>query len=177
MYIYNGKLDIDKIADDFSGYLWTIVHNAGITESDDIKDIISDTYLILWNNQEKLDVNKNLSPYLIGILKNLIKRYKSKFKKTIIENNIEDYEEILCESEGLDLIIENRDINSAILKILNTMKDEDKEIFENYYFEERKIKEIAIEYNVSESKVKTKLHRLRKKIRKELLKGGYSING
>ena len=41
----------------------------------------------------------------------------------------------------------------------------------------RKIKEIAITYNISESKVKTKLHRIRNKIRKELLKGGYSLNG
>ena len=41
----------------------------------------------------------------------------------------------------------------------------------------RKIKEIASINNISESKVKVMLHRTRNKLRKELLKGGYSLNG
>ena len=37
---------------------------------EDIEEIISDTYLILWNNQYKLDLDKKLSSYLVGIVKN-----------------------------------------------------------------------------------------------------------
>lgn len=37
----------------------------------------------------------------------------------------------------------------------------------------KKGKEIAKELNITEIKVKTKLHRIRKKIKKELMEGGY----
>lgn len=177
MYMENGELNFEKIVDDFSRYLWTIISNTGIYENDEIKEIMSDAFLILWQNQEKLDINKALSPYLVGIVKNLIKRYFYKFSKLKIENNIDDYEDVLLEQDGIDIIIEKNAINLEISKILNKMKSEEKDIFIDFYYEERKIKEIAIKYNYSESKIKTKLHRIRKKIRKELLKGGYSVDG
>lgn len=175
MYVKNNKLDIDKIIDEYSGYLYKIVENAGSFSKEDIEEIVSDTFLILWNNQYKLDLNKELSPYLVGIVKNLIKqKYKIFYK---INDNIEDFENKLFESENIDLILENKDINEKIISILNNLKQEEKDIFYEFYYYQKRIKEIAIMYNISESKVKTKLHRLRNKIRKELLKGGYSLNG
>ena len=42
MYIKNDELDLDGVIDDFSGYLWTIIKNAGIYQNEDIEDIISD---------------------------------------------------------------------------------------------------------------------------------------
>ena len=175
MYIKGNVLDIDKIIDDFSGYLYTIIQNAGNFMKEDIEEIISDTYLILWNNQYKLDLDKKLSSYLVGIVKNLIKQ-KYKIFNNIYEN-IECYEEILITNERLDVVIENNEINRKIIELLNKLKVEDKEIFYEYYFYSRKIKEIASINNISESKVKVMLHRTRNKLRKELLKGGYSLNG
>ena len=175
MYIKDNVLDIDKIIDDFSGYLYTIIQNAGSFAKEDIEEIISDTYLILWNNQYKLDLDKKLSAYLVGIVKNLIKQ-----KYKILNNsyeNIECYEDILITNERLDIVIENNEINRKIIELLNELKQDDREIFYEYYFYSRKIKEIASINNISESKVKVMLHRTRNKLRKELLKGGYSLNG
>ena len=175
MYIKDNVLDIDKIIDDFSGYLYTIIQNAGNFIKEDIEEIISDTYLILWNNQYKLDLDKKLSSYLVGIVKNLIKQKYKIFNNSY--DNIESYEDILITNEGLDAVIENNEVNLKIIELLNEIKEDDKEIFYEYYFYSRKIKEIAIENNISESKVKIILHRTRNKLRKELLKGGYSLNG
>ena len=175
MYIKENVLDIDKIIDDFSGYLYTIIQNAGNFMKEDIEEIISDTYLILWNNQYKLDLDKKLSAYLVGIVKNLIKQ-----KYKILNNsyeNIECYEDILITNERLDIVIENNEINRKIIELLNELKQDDREKFYEYYFNSRKIKEIASINNISESKVKVMLHRTRNKLRKELLKGGYSLNG
>lgn len=175
MYIKENVLDIDKIIDDFSGYLYTIIQNAGNFMKEDIEEIISDTYLILWNNQYKLDLDKKLLAYLVGIVKNLIKQ-----KYKILNNsyeNIECYEDILITNERLDIVIENNEINRKIIELLNELKQDDREIFYEYYFYSRKIKEIASINNISESKVKVMLHRTRNKLRKELLKGGYSLNG
>ena len=175
MYIKEDMLDIDKIINDFSGYLYTIIQNTGSFKKEDIEEIISDTYLILWNNQYKLDLDKKLSSYLVGIVKNLIKQKYKVFNNSY--ENIESYEDVLITNEGLDVVIENNEVNRKIIELLNKLKEDDKEIFYEYYFYSRKIKEIAIENNISESKVKIILHRTRNKLRKELLKGGYSLNG
>lgn len=175
MYIKKDMLDIDKIIDDFSGYLYTIIQNSANFQKEDIEEIIADTYLILWNNQYKLDLDKKLSSYLVGIVKNLIKQ---KYKLFYNNNeNIENYEELLIVNESIDVVIENNEVNRKIIELLNKMKKEDKEIFYEYYFYSRKIKEIATINNISESKVKVILHRTRNKLRKELLKGGYGFNG
>ncbi len=175
MYIKKDMLDIDKIIDDFSGYLYTIIQNSANFQKEDIEEIIADTYLILWNNQYKLDLEKKLSSYLVGIVKNLIKQ---KYKLFYNNNeNIENYEELLIVNESIDVVIENNEVNRKIIELLNKMKKEDKEIFYEYYFYSRKIKEIATINNISESKVKVILHRTRNKLRKELLKGGYGFNG
>lgn len=175
MYIKDNVLDIDKIIDDFSGYLYTIIQNAGNFMKEDIEEIISDTYLILWNNQYKLDLDKKLSSYLVGIVKNLIKQKYKIFNNNY--ENIESYEDILITNERLDVVIENNEVNRKVIELLNKIKAEDKEIFYEYYFYSRKVKEIASINNISESKVKIILHRTRNKLRKELLKGGYSLNG
>jgi len=175
MYIKGKVIDIDKIINDFSGYLYTIIQNAGSFAKEDIEEIISDTYLILWNNQYKLDLDKKLSAYLVGIVKNLIKQKYKIFNNTY--ENIENYEDILIENEKLDIVIENNEVNRKIIELLNKIKPDDKEIFYEYYFYSRKIREIATLNNISESKVKVILHRTRNKLRKELLKGGYSLNG
>ena len=106
MYINNNMLDIDKIVDDYSAYLYTIIKNAGSFDKEDIEEIISDTYLILWNNQNKLDLDKKLSSYLVGIVKNLIrKRYKIFYN---VKENIEDYNEKLIENSNFDVVLLNK---------------------------------------------------------------------
>ena len=58
---------------------------------------------------------------------------------------------------------------------LEEMKKIDKEIFLLYYFEEKKVREIAVIYGITESKVKSKLYRVRKKISKKIREEGYDI--
>ena len=54
------------------------------------------------------------------------------------------------------------------------MKQEDIDIFNFFYYENRKINEISKMLNLTEFNVKSRLHRIRKKLKKELFKGGYS---
>lgn len=61
------------------------------------------------------------------------------------------------------------------MKELEKMKKIDKEIFLLYYFDEKKVKEIASIYQITETRVKSKLFRVRKKIRKKIKEEGYDI--
>ena len=165
-YIINGKLDIEQIMREYTGYIYTIIQNkSGNFTKEDIEEIISDTFTCLWNNQEKLDINKDLSPYLSGITKNLIMK---KYRTLKNHEDIEDFDEKLVASEGLELFYENQEKYKIIEKQLSQMKQEDKEIFMMYYYENRKIREISGVLNITESKIKSKLSRLRKKFNKLL---------
>lgn len=56
------------------------------------------------------------------------------------------------------------------------MKNEDKDIFIMYYYENIKLNEISRRLKISESKVKVKLYRIRKKLKKVLNERGYVEN-
>ena len=56
------------------------------------------------------------------------------------------------------------------------MKTEDRNIFIKYYYYEKSINEIANDFKISESKVKSKLFRIRKKLHKAFKKRGYISN-
>ncbi len=167
-YLEKEELNIELIMKDYAGYIYTIIKNASNLSSEDIEEIISDVFLTVWNNREKLDIEKELSPYIAGITKNLIKK---KYRSNKTYENIEDYEEKLISIEGIDLYSEQDEQNEQIIKKLKTLKEEDRKIFMMFYYEDKKIKEISSILEISQSKVKMKLHRIRKKL-KQSLKGG-----
>ena len=164
---FNGKtLLIENIVNDFSNYIYTIIRNSNLNISDeDIEELVSDVIFIIWKNQDKLNINKKIAPYIAGITKNLLKK---KYRDTKIYDNLEDYENNLVEDSDIEQqFIENERIKS-IMKHLDKLKKEDKSIFILYYFKENNINDIAKALNMSESKVKSKLFRTRKKLKKHL---------
>ncbi|MBS6252114.1 MAG: sigma-70 family RNA polymerase sigma factor [Clostridium sp.] len=63
------------------GYVYIIIKNSGyLFSNEDIEEIASDVFLIIWRNKEKLDINKEISPYIAGITKNLIRKKKRDIK-------------------------------------------------------------------------------------------------
>lgn len=74
-YIENDALNIEKVINEYSGYIYIIVKNLAkeTISKEDIEEIISDVFVKFWNNREKLDKTKPIKNYLAGITKNLIK--------------------------------------------------------------------------------------------------------
>lgn len=74
----------------------------------------------------------------------------------------------------MDKIVILKEQNNFIQDTLKKMKEEDYNIFIMFYYEGKKIDEIAKKLDVSNSKIKVSLHRIRKKIKISLNKGGYN---
>ena len=76
-YMENDELNIEKIIANYTPYLYTILKNKKPNiEDEDIEEIISDVFLIVWKNQKKLELEKDMSSYLVGVLKNLYYKLK-----------------------------------------------------------------------------------------------------
>lgn len=171
-YIEDNKLKIEEIMCDYKNYIYTIIRNFNLNLSnEDSEEIVLDVFLTLWKNQSKLDINKSLSSYIGGITKNLIK-YKYRQNKTVL--NIEDFEGTLIEVNKIELFLIQDEKKKIIINELDKMKAEEKQVFMGYYYDNNTIKQIAIKLNLSESKVKIILFRIRKKLKKKLKERGYS---
>ena len=165
-YIKNNELDLERIINEYSSYIATIINNMASTNlsNEDKEEIISEVFFILWKNKHKLDINKNLSSYIAGITRNLVKEYLRKIK---INVDISDYENSLYGYDKIDFLDTNIQEIRHIEKKLENMKEIDKTIFLDFYYSSKSIKDIAKEQKISEFSVKQRLYRIRNKIRKE----------
>ena len=66
----------------------------------------------------------------------------------------------------------SKELVSYIEQKIKGLKDIDMKIVNLFYYSSVSIKDIAKKLNISELNVKTRLHRIRKKIKKELNNGG-----
>ena len=150
-----------------------IIKNSGyLFSNEDIEEIASDVFLAVWKNKEKLDINKEITPYMAGVTKNLILKKKNNIKNE--NENIEEFKNVLYEkNNNIHNQIEESEKITILTKELTKMKEEDKKIFTYYYYQSKSIKDISNLLKISQIKVKSILSRVRKKLKNELEKRGY----
>lgn len=166
-YMESNKLDLEKIINEYSSYVATIINNMARDNlnCEDKEEIASEVFFLLWKNENKLDINKCLSSYIAGITKNVVKEYLRKIK---ISFDISNYENSLYSYDKIEFLDSNIEEISKIEKKLEEMKEIDKIIFLDFYYYSKSIKDIAKEQKISEFSVKQRLYRIRNKIKKEV---------
>ncbi len=154
-----------------------IIKNSGyLFSNEDLEEIASDVFLAVWKNKEKLDINKEITPYMAGVTKNLILKKKNNIKNE--NENIEEFKNVLYEkNNNIHNQIEESEKITILTKELTKMKEEDKKIFTYYYYQSKSIKDISNLLKISQIKVKSRLSRVRKKLKNELEKRGYGYEG
>lgn len=168
----DNTINIEKIVNEYSGYIFTIIKNItkNVILDEDIEELISDVILVVWKNKEKLDLELPLKPYIAGIAKNVAKNKLRSItmSQEYFENDINEKTEI-----NIEEIIESREEFEIITKELRKL-GKDRKIFIMFYYEGKKIKQIAKILGYTEFNVATKLHRIRKRIKSALERRGYN---
>lgn len=171
-YIINNNINMDKIVDDYTPYIKTIIRNMVGTNlsEEDKEEILLDTYFVLWKKYNENYEIFELSSFIAGITRNLIKEKLKKLNYNMIE--IEKCENLLKYND-LDIEAQERFTVKEVYNKISNLKDIDIKIIHMFYYYNKTIKDIANELEISEVNVKTRLHRIRKKIKHELKKGGF----
>mgnify|MGYP001624035625 FL=1 len=169
-YIVDNQLDMPRVFDEYYHYVSKIIKNKHTIKIEDEEEMIADVFLILWKNKDRLDRKAVFSPYIAGITKRLIYRKYRELSRTI---EFSQYENEMISRFNVDSIVEQKEMNDCITKNLKALGDTEYEIFKKFYYEGKKVKQIAQEMNLSSSNIKTKLHRTRKKIKEILKVGGF----
>ena len=171
-YRENNHLNLEKIMQEYTYYLSKIIENSskGFLQKEDIEEILVDTFLALWRNEQKLEEERYLTPYLVGIVKNILKkRYREKNTGYTITMEQEDNVSL----DNLEEILEEREKNKILYSIVEKLSKEDKNIFLLFYYYGKKSKEIAKITGISDFTIRNRLHRIRKKMSKKLEEKGY----
>lgn len=168
-YIDNNHLNIDKIIDDFSPYIRTIINNMAKDSLtiEDKEEILTDTFFILWKNKSNKIIK--LDAYLAGITRNLI---REKLRKNTIMYDISVIENNINYDENVEMFLERKELLNNLKISYKSLNKIDFEILKMYYYSYKSVKEISDELKLTESNVKIRLYRIRKKLKKYLIKGG-----
>lgn len=167
-YLNNKNIDWEQVIDDFTPYLKTIINNMASSNLsfEDKEEILLDTFLILWKN--RFSSINSLDSYIAGIARNLVLK---KFREKKFTYNISDYENIVDTIDLYDDFSKNDEFKT-IKKLFKNLKEIDIQIINLFYYSSLSTKDIAKRINISEFNVRTRLYRIRKKLRKELNKKG-----
>jgi len=167
----DGVLNIEKIINRYNAYIYKILKNS-ISSEADIEEILSDVFIIFWKNYKKLDKDIEIKPYLVGITKNLIKKKYRDYNVNM--ESIDDYENDIITHINIEELAENNEKSKIVSESLSKLKELDRKIFITFYYNQKKIKEIAKIFKISEAKVKIILYRTRKSIKRNLKERGYN---
>lgn len=153
----NIQFNIELIIDEYSNYVYKIVDNVIGTSLpyQDKEEIVADVFYLLWKNQN--NIKSNLKSYIGTIARNCSYEKLSKNKITF------EYDETQCINETIDYD------NLLIMKEkISKLSEDEKTLFNMFYVEGLKIKDISKKINKTISAIKIKLFRIRKKLKEDI---------
>lgn len=150
-----------------------------IKDDEKAKDIVQDTFIVVYKNIEKVYTHENKGGYIFKTAQNLAKNYKKElYKKLLNEVSID---EKVTEIEDSRTTIENSlladiDEYEYITEIIDLLDNDKQALYKMYYIEKKPMKEIAQKLGIEYTALRMKYVRLRKEIKalvKELAENNF----
>ena len=141
-----------------------------IGDESDIEEAVSDTFLRVWQNRDKIDLSrKSLKSYICMVASGCAVDKLRRSDKAVHED-ISDFE------IGVDVDYENEAAKKTNMKVIEkcvrSMRHPDREIFIERYYYRLSVKEIALRHGLSPKKTENILYRGKRKLDEALIKGG-----
>ena len=166
LYYDRAQQAIIETSGKYNAYCMHIAR-AILGDEEDAKECVNDTWLKAWNTIPP-QKPQHLAAYLGRLTRNAsIDRMRTRTRKQRGGHETELVLEELQESE-----IEGRELTAAINAFLKTLSAFDRNVFVCRYWYLDPVRDIAKAAHASESRIKSILFRLRKKLRKYLTEEG-----
>lgn len=126
------------------------------------EEIVQEVFLTLWKKREELEI-KSLSSYLAAMVRHSVYRYLAKEKE--LKNREFIFHGRQPQSDRFDQHIENKLILKKILELSNQLPEKCRLVFQYNKLEDRSLKEVAKQLNISQKTAETHLTKALKIIR------------
>ena len=157
---------LEELIATYSPYVGTIIRNI---IGKYLAELTADVFLAVWEHTDQLKAGK-LTAYLAAIARNRAKNRIRSYHETV---NLEDLVEIGSE-EDVEGSIDQKILGELLQDVLDTLSAKDREILVRYYYCYEPVRQIADMLHMSESAVKMRMSRARKKLQQELVERGYA---
>lgn len=146
-----------------------ILAKTGVKEA--AEDITQDVFLIAWQKGDIFLCHEKPIAFLYTTAANLVLEYHKKTGKTTSREmafddaktavNSHDAFEELC-------LLRSAGVNEALYRkqVLSGLKPKERDLYRKYYIEKKPMKDIAEQFRMSETAVRMKYVRLRRKVRR-----------
>jgi len=161
---------LERIMDLYSGYVYTVVRNraGGVLPQEDLEEIASDVFLALWQNPERVPEGK-LCAWLGALARNkTIDRLRRQNPALPLD------EDVIVLDDSAWLALREKERAELVRQAVGQLSEQDRQIFLRYYDLCQSTERIAWALGLSQSTVKVRLHRGRKKLKAYLNKRGFT---
>lgn len=148
-----------------------------LNDEEDSEEAVSDTYLKTWNiipPQKPISFYAFIAKICRNICFGMLDYKKAQKRNSEVVTLSEELENCIPDKLANDKF-HDEEITEILNSFLKTLSDSGRKIFLQRYWFCKPISEIAVFYNMSESSVKTSLHRSRNKLKKYLETEGISV--
>ena len=176
LYWKRSQNAISETSKKYSKYCYSIAYNI-LYNAEDADEAVNDTYLGAWNSIPPHRPTV-LSTYLGKItrrvsINKLNERKADKRGGGEIFIALDELSDCIPSKGRVEEVVEQKELIHDINNFLAQTQKDDRDIFVLRYWFVMPIRDISIKLNMSESKIKSVLFRMRKKLNKFLKKEGY----
>lgn len=167
--VYFLKSDNQTAFEEIYNRYWYKLFGVAFNETgakEEAEELVHDLFESLWNRRHT-SVIKHLSSYLVVSIKHLATNFiksqitQRKYQEYLIFNQIQ-------QSYSTDEIVNFTDLAKAVEEAMKTLPERSSEIFKMSRFENRSVKDIASQMNLSEKAVEYHLTKTLKVLKEQL---------
>lgn len=138
-----------------------------LKNNEDTEECLNTSYMSLWNSIPPAKPD-SLCAYLCAVVRNNAFAIYSKNKYRFCEDSFEELNEIISDRMTAERLADGVYLSTLINEFLSQTDTKNRKIFMARYYYNMSVAEIADKVSISESAVKTRLSRLREKLRSYL---------
>ena len=178
LYRARSENAIAETANKYGKYCHYIARNI-LHDNEESEECVNDTYLKAWEVIPPQHP-KQLSTFLGKITRNLaLNKYKhdttQKRGAGQVSLALDELQECLPDGSDVEQVVDELVLTETLNRFLASLPIETRKVFMQRYWYLCSIKEIAADFNISESKVKMLLLRARNELKKTLEKEGFHL--
>lgn len=168
------KNSIDKIMEECEIYRKKLIQHCQLhfqLSYEDACDCVQDAYVALFENLKNGIEIKDFKSWLYAVVLN----YKNKAIKDKVKRNEFDFVDneekdraiensAFYNPDYIDSLTTNKMIEKEALHIISQLNPDEKELYISYYWKHKKLKDIAVDLNVTHDTIRKRHEKLKKKL-------------